>query len=66
MEEIDSYIVTRVYDERNKRNFKEAVSAMDWNEMYNTSDTQKSFDLFYSKPMKSMTYVFLKSESDIK
>ena len=29
VEKIDSYIVTRVYNERNKHNFKEAFSAMD-------------------------------------
>ena len=48
-EETVSYLVTRLYNERNKQNFIEALSTVEWSAIYNTSDTQGSFDLFHSK-----------------
>ena len=49
VEGIDSYFVTRVFNERNKQTYLEAISETDWSEIYNVHDTQKSFDLFYTK-----------------
>ena len=49
VEETDSCLVTRVYNEKNKQNFTQAISEIDGTKICNISDTQKSFDLFHSK-----------------
>ena len=49
MEETDSCLVTRVYNEKNKQNFTQAISEVDWTEICNIPDTQESFDIFHSK-----------------
>ena len=49
VEEIDSSFVTRVFNERNKQAYLDAISETDWSEICNVHDTQKSFDLFHSK-----------------
>ena len=49
VEEIDSSFVTRVFNERNKQAYLEAISETDWSEICNVHDTQKSFDLFHTK-----------------
>ena len=49
VKETDSCLVTRVYNEKNKQNFTQAISEVDWTEICNIPDTQESFDLFHSK-----------------
>ena len=49
LEETDSCIVTRVYNEKNKQNFTQTISEEDWTEICNTPDTQELFDVFHSK-----------------
>ena len=49
VEETDSCLVTRVYNEKNKQNFTQAISEVDWTEICNIPDTQESFDIFHSK-----------------
>ena len=48
-DEIDSFIITRVYNEKNKQLFREAISGIDWSEIYSGDDTQNSFDIFHEK-----------------
>ena len=48
MEETESFIVTRVFNEKNKQKFREAISAVDWTEICNIPDTQNSFSHFHS------------------
>ena len=48
MEETVSYLVTRVYNERNKQNFLQSISMVDWTEICKIPDTQSSFKLFRS------------------
>ena len=48
VEETVSYLVTRVYNERNKQNFLQSISMVDWTEICKTPDTQSSFKLFHS------------------
>ena len=48
MEENVSCLVTRVYNERNKQKFLEAISAVDWSEICNIPNTQNSFNHFHS------------------
>ena len=48
MEETVSCLVTRVYNERNKQKFLEAISAVDWSEICNIPNTQNSFNHFHS------------------
>ena len=48
VEETVSYLVTRVYNERNKQNFLQSISMVDWTEICKIPDTQSSFKLFHS------------------
>ena len=48
VEETESFIVTRVFNEKNKQKFREAISAVDWTEICNIPDTQNSFSHFHS------------------
>ena len=48
MEETESFTVTRVFNEKNKQKFREAISAVDWTEICNIPDTQNSFSHFHS------------------
>ena len=48
MEETVSYLVTRVYNERNNQNFLQSISVVDWTEICKIPDTQSSFKLFHS------------------
>ena len=43
VEETDSCLVTRVYNDKNKQNFTQTISEVDW------TDTQEFFDLVHSK-----------------
>ena len=38
-----------LYNEKNKQNFTQAISEVDWAEICNIPDTQESFDHFHSK-----------------
>ena len=49
VEETDSCIVTRVYNEKNNQNFTQTISEVDWTIICNTPDTQEFFDVFHSK-----------------
>ena len=46
---IESCFVTRIYNNRNKQAFSQAISEIHWLETCSASDTQKSFDLFHNK-----------------
>ena len=48
VEETESFLVTRVFNEKNKQKFREAISAVDWTEISNIPDTQNSFSHFHS------------------
>ena len=43
-----SYLVTLVYNERNKQNFVQSISVVDWTEICKIPDTQSCFKLFHS------------------
>ena len=47
VEETEAFIVTRVFNEKNKQKFREAISAVDWTEICNIPDTQNSFSHFH-------------------
>ena len=49
LEGTESCLLTRVNNEKNKQNFTQAISEVDWTEICNIPDTQESFDLFHSK-----------------
>ena len=44
----ESFMVTRVYNEKNKQNFREYISSLNWDAIYN-SNTQNSFDILHSE-----------------
>ena len=48
VEETESFLVTRVFNEKNKQKFREAISAVDWTEICNIPDTQNSFSHSFS------------------
>ena len=48
VEVTESFIVTRVFNEKNKQKFREPISAVDWTEICNIPDTQNSFSHFHS------------------
>ena len=48
----DTYISSRNYSHVNKLSFQQALSEIDWSEMYVLSDTQSAFSLFYSRFIK--------------
>ena len=48
VEETVSYLVTRVYNKRNRHNFLQSISVVDWTEICKIPDTQRSFKLFHS------------------
>ena len=45
----ESYIVTRVYNEKNKNAYNETISSMNWIDVLNCENTQESFDIFHNK-----------------
>ena len=49
--EAESFIVTRVYNEINKQNYRDFISSLNWDDIYNSMNTQISFDIFHSKLM---------------
>ena len=49
--EVDSFIITRVYNEKNKQKFIENISTFQWEEVYNSLNTQSAFDILHSKLM---------------
>ena len=49
MDEIESCFATRIYNNRNKQAFSQAISEIDWLETCRASDIQKAFDLFHNK-----------------
>ena len=48
----DTYISSRNYSHVNKLSFQQALSEIDWSEMYVLSDTQSAFSLFFSRFIK--------------
>ena len=48
----DTYISSRNYSHVNKLSFQQALSEIDWSEMYVLSDTQSVLSLFYSRFIK--------------
>ena len=48
VEETESFLVTRIFNEKNNQKFREAISVVDWTEICNIPDTQNSFSHFHS------------------
>ena len=48
----DEFIVKRIYNTKNMREFSETLLRTDWSEMYTASGTQEAFDLFHNKLME--------------
>ena len=46
VEETVSYLVTRVYNERNKQNFLQSISVVDWTEICKIPDTRDLLNFF--------------------
>ena len=45
--EKDSYMVLRVYNEKNKQLFRETIASINWNDVFSAENTQNSFDIFH-------------------
>ena len=48
-EPCETYVTSRNYSHVNKLSFQQALTEIDWYEMYLLSDTQTAFSLFYSR-----------------
>ena len=66
VDEIESCFVTRIYNNRNKQAFSQAIYEIDWLETCNASDTQKSFDLFHNKLILLHKFFFPKNNDQKK
>ena len=47
VKETEMYMVKRVYNSRNKQGFLEAMTQVDWSEIYTAAGTQSAFDHFH-------------------
>ena len=46
---VNTLVSKRSYSNKNKRKFLEAISLIDWTEVYSAADTQSAFTLFHGK-----------------
>ena len=46
---VNTLVSKRSYSNKNRRKFLEAISLIDWAEVYSTADTQSAFTLFHGK-----------------
>ena len=60
------YMEKRVYSDKNKRDFTQALAGIDFSEIYNVHGTQSSFDLFHGKLLTLINKYFPKLRIKIK
>ena len=61
-DEIDSVIITRVFNEKNKRAYRDTIASINWDEIYSGGDTQSSFDFLHNKLMSIHDKCFPKTK----
>ena len=54
------YMEKRVYSDKNKRDFTQALAGVDFSEIYSVHETQSSFDLFHGKLLTLLNKYFPK------
>ena len=54
------YIEKKVYSDKNKREFTQALAGVDFSEIYSVHGTQSSFDLFHGKLLTLLNWYFPK------
>ena len=56
----DICLEKRIYSDKNKRNFTQALAGVDFSEIYSVQGMQRSFDLFHGKLLTLLDKYFLK------
>ena len=64
-ESCETNITSRNYSHVNKLSFQQALTEIDWSEMYLLSDTQTAFSLFYSRFTKLFDKHFPRKKSKL-
>ena len=64
-EDTEIYMEKRVYSDKNKRDFTQALAGVDFSEIYSVHGTQSSFDLFHGKLLTLLNKYFPKDKKEI-
>ena len=49
LSEVEMFVENRIYNDKNKQAFFSVLQNIDWSELYNSSETQSSFDLLHNQ-----------------
>ena len=63
--ETEIYTERRLYNQRNKQAFLEALQQTDWSDIYSIPGTQSCFDIFHCKLVSLLNKSFTKDKKEM-